>query len=150
MARRIFLPIILVLTVFPVTVFLCGASIWIYFDLPSLILVPVAPFFFMVLSSGWKGVSAAFIAPFRTEATRRDLSLSVSFFKNFGMAIWSFGALGSTSGLIAILAYLTDKTKIGPNAAVALITMLYAAIFNLVLVLPFLSSLRYKVAKMES
>ncbi len=150
MATRIWFPVILVLIVFSVTVVLCGASFIIYFDLPSLILVPIAPFLYMMLSYGWKGTRGAFTTPFKAVVTRQELGVSVSFFKSFGNAIWCFGALGSALGLIAVLAYLTDKTKVGPNAAVALITMLYAAIFNLVLVLPFLSSARHRLAGMDS
>jgi flagellar motor component MotA len=149
MAHRIWLPVALVVIVFASTVYLCGGSVWIYFDLPSLILVPIAPFLFVTLSFGWKSVGAAFRAPLRAGADKRELAASASFFKSLGAAIWAFGALGSTIGVIAILANLTDKSKVGPNAAVALITMLYSGIFNVVLVLPFLSATRRRVAGMD-
>ncbi len=149
MARLIWLPVLLVVIVFSVTVMACGASLWIYFDLPSLILVPIAPFLFMILSYGWKGTGQAFMAPFNAGATKRELGLAASFFKSFGHAIWCFGAMGSISGVIALLAYLTDKDKVGPNLAVALITMLYAAIFNAALTLPFLAHARRRLVDMD-
>ncbi|OHD15352.1 MAG: hypothetical protein A2Y38_08615 [Spirochaetes bacterium GWB1_59_5] len=149
MAKRIWLPSLLVVVVFSVTVIFCGANFFTFFDLPSLILVPIAPFLFMILSYGWKGTREAFTAPFKAGSTKRELGLSASFFKSFGNAIWCFGALGSTSGLITVLAYLTDKTKVGPNSAIALITMLYAAIFNAALTLPFLALARRKLADID-
>jgi hypothetical protein len=140
----------LVAIVFFATVFFCGANVFIYFDLPSLILVPIAPFLFMLLSYGWKGLAAAFRVPFLAASTKRELLASDSFFKSFSVAIWGFGLMGSTSGTIAILANLTDKTKVGPNAAVALITMLYAGIFNAALVLPFQAAARKRAMEMDS
>lgn len=149
MAKRIWLPILLVVIVFSATVFFCGASMMVYIDLPSFILVPIAPFFFMILSYGWRGTGEAFKAPFKASPTRRELELSASFFRTFGSATWCFGALGSTSGLIAVLAYLTDKSKVGPNTAIALITVLYSAIFNAALTLPFVSTARRRLADMD-
>ncbi len=149
MAKRIWLPLLLVVLVFSVTVVFCGANFATFFDLPSMILVPVAPLLFMILSYGWKDTRQAFRAPFMAGATKRDLRITASFFKSFGNAIWCFGALGSATGLITLLAYLTDKTKVGPNAAVALITMLYAALFNAALTLPFLANARRRLADLE-
>ncbi len=149
MARRIVLPIILVAVVFSATVIFCGATFYIYLDVPSMILVPVAPFLFMILSHGWQGTRAAFKAPVKAGATKRELQSSASFFTSFGNAIWCFGALGSTSGVIALLANITDRNMVGPNAAVALITMLYAAIFNVTLTLPFLSAARRRLAELD-
>lgn len=147
MAQRIWLPILLVALVFSVTVIFCGSNFLVYFDLPSLILVPIAPFLFMILSYGWKATGAAFKAPLQAGSTRRELEASVSFFKSLGAAIWCFGALGSTSGVIALLINLTDRNRVGPNAAVALITAMYAALFSATLVLPFLSAARRRLAE---
>lgn len=149
MSQRIWLPLILVVLVFTVTVVVCGANLAIYFDLPSLILVPIAPFLFMVLSHGWKATRSAFKAPLQTGSAKRELESSASFFKSFNAAIWCFGAIGSTSGIIALLANITDKYRIGPNIAVALITSLYAALFSTGLVLPFLSVARKRLAELE-
>jgi len=149
MATRIWLPLLLVLVVFSITVVFCGASFVTFFDLPSLILVPIAPFLFMILSYGWNDTREAFKAPFKSAATKRELGVSTSFFRSFGNAIWCFGALGSTSGLITVLAYLTDKTKVGPNSAIALITVLYAALFNAALTLPFQAAARKRLAELD-
>jgi flagellar motor component MotA len=149
MAHRIWLPLLLVVFVFTVTVVFCGASFLIYIDLPSLLLVPVAPFLFMILSHGWSATRSAFSVPLDAAATKRGLETSVSFWKSFGTAIWCFGAVGSTSGVIALLANITDRNKVGPNTAVALITAMYAALFSVGLVLPFLSASRKRLAELE-
>lgn len=148
MAQRIWLPMLLVALVFSVTVVSCGAGFTAYFDLPSLILVPVAPFLFMVLSHGWTATRSAFRAPLRAGSTRLELEASASFFRSLGTAVWCFGAMGSTLGLIALLVNITDRNRIGPNAAVALITALYATLFSAALVLPFLSLARKRLAEL--
>lgn len=150
MSRRVWLPLALVAMVFAATVYLCGASFWIYFDLPSLLLVPIAPAVFMLLAYGWPGAASAIRAPLKAGATRRELAMSAAFWKGFGQTAWGFGAMGSALGLIAVLANLTDRTKVGPNAAIALITMLYAALFNVGLVLPFQTAARKRAMEMDT
>ena len=41
------------------------------------------------------------------------------------------------SGVISILANLEDMASIGPNAALALLSLFYCGIINLVIILPF-------------
>ncbi len=147
MSQRVWLPLLIVVVVFLVTTMFCGVGLWAYFDLPSLILVPIAPFLFMTLSYGWSATLAAFRAPLKAESTRRELELSAVYFKTFGTAIWCFGVLGSLTGVIALLVNLTDKAKVGPNAAVALITALYAALFTVGITVPFLSAARKRLAE---
>ncbi|GAB1432167.1 hypothetical protein MASR2M29_07920 [Spirochaetota bacterium] len=118
-------------------------------DAASFVLVPVAPQVFMGLSAGWKGYGAAFRDAAAAGASKRELEQSVAFFRNLGLAMWSFGALGTMTGFVVVLADLTDRTKLGPNLAIALITMLYAALFNAVLVLPFLALARRRLAEAE-
>ncbi len=148
MSKRVWLPLLIVVVVFLVTVMFCGVGLWVYVDAPSLVLVPIAPFLFMTLSYGWSATRAAFRAPLKAESTRRELELSALYFKTFGTAIWCFGALGSLTGVIALLVSLTDKAKVGPNAAIALITSLYAALFTVGLTLPFLSAARKRLAEL--
>lgn len=149
MLKRIALPVLVVALVLVFTIVVCGATPWIFIDIPSFVLVPLAPLLFLGLSSGWKGFGAAFSSAVRPGASRRDLSSSVQFFKSLGAAIWSFGAMGTMTGFIVVLCNLADKAKLGPNLAVALITMFYAAVFNLLIVLPFLAAARKRLAETE-
>jgi chemotaxis protein MotA len=57
-----------------------------------------------------------------------------------------FGMLGTVLGLIAMMKNIQDKTRIGPNMAVALVTTFYGAIMANALLVPIMGSL---VAKDE-
>jgi chemotaxis protein MotA len=52
-----------------------------------------------------------------------------------------FGMLGTVLGLIAMMKNIQDKTRIGPNMAVALVTTFYGAIMCNALFLPMMGSL---------
>jgi chemotaxis protein MotA len=52
-----------------------------------------------------------------------------------GIGMWSalspgLGMLGTVMGLVAMLADMSDKSKIGPNMALALITTFYGSLFS--------------------
>ncbi len=52
------------------------------------------------------------------------------------------GMLGTVSGLIAMMKNLEDKSQIGPNMAVALITTFYGAIMANVILIPVMGKLK--------
>jgi len=52
------------------------------------------------------------------------------------------GMLGTVQGLIAMMKNLEDKSQIGPNMAVALITTFYGAIMANVILIPIVGKLR--------
>lgn len=149
MIKRIVLPMLVVALVAVFIQVLVRTNPWIFVDAASFVLVPMGPLVFMGLSAGWKGFASAFRAAMAAGATKRELSLSVRFFESLGLALWSFGAIGTASGFVVVLADLTDRSKLGPNLAIALITMLYAALFNAVLVLPFLALAKRRFAEAE-
>ncbi len=149
MTKRLVLPILVVIATYASLIGLMGASAWVHVDVPSFIVVPVIPLLYMGFLYGFPGLGAAFRAPGSSLATMQELRSSAAFFKDLGKAFWLFGLLGSATGLVEVLRNLTDRTKLGPNLAIAILTMLYAATFNLVLVLPFLSTARRRLADME-
>ncbi len=149
MVKRLVASILVVAATYAGIFALVGTSWWGYIDIPSFLLVPLAPAVFVTCLYGLRGMGAAFTAPFQAEASRIQLELSVAFFKDFSKVLWCFGALGTTFGFIAVLRNLTEPSKLGPNLAVAILTMMYAATFNLVLVVPPLASARRRIAGME-
>ncbi len=56
------------------------------------------------------------------------------------------GMLGTVSGLIAMMKNLEDKSQIGPNMAVALITTFYGAIMANVILIPMMGKLKIQDA----
>lgn len=149
MLKRIVLPMLVVALVLAFVVVLIGSPIRVFIDPPSFILVPLAPLAYMALSAGWKGLASAFRSACSAGATKRDLARSVRFFKNLSLAMWAFGALGTMTGFVVVLSLQSNRETMGQSLAMALLTMLYAALFNLFLALPFQALANRRLAEME-
>ena len=120
------------------TVLLSGGGTGIIFlDLPSFIIAVVVPFLFVNVLFGFKEMGEAFSTPFRKEADKEKLMQSLIFFKTYAKATWLAGLISVLIGLITMLCTLDDKASIGPNAALALESLLYCGIINLVIIVPF-------------
>lgn len=64
------------------------------------------------------------------------------------VALLLSGAVGSIMGVVAMLSQLSDPSLLGPNAAVALLMMLYAVIFVFIL-LPVQAKVKAVLATMD-
>jgi len=106
-------------------------------DLPSFLIVGIFPFLFVSTLYGFKDMAHAFSVPFKKENTQDDLAKAFIFFQKYGKTTWLMGLISVIIGIIGILANLEDAASIGPNAALAIVSLLYSALFNVLLVLPF-------------
>ena len=108
-----------------------------YVDMASLLVILIfgllVSLFFYGLTPGFLYFKAVFQIDPQPEITRQ----AVKYFKNMGAYTLAAGLFGFLTGMIAVLADISDTAKIGPNLAVALITMLYAVILNMVVFIPF-------------
>jgi len=147
--KRIVLPTLVVVFVIALTMVACAVTPWMYIDVASFVLVPIGPVLFMGLAFGWKAAGAAFSSAWTPGASRRQLESSARFFKGLRAAIWSFGGLGAMIGFIAVLSNLTDRARVGPNLAVALVSVLYAALFDLLVALPFMVASTKRLAEAD-
>jgi len=147
MIKRIVLPILVVIATYASLLVFIGSNAWVHIDAASFALVPILPLVYMAFVYGPSGMLAAFKSPGSAAATDRELRIAVAFFTDLGRAFWLFGILASATGFVEVLRNLTDRNRLGPNLAVAILTILYAATFNLVLVLPFIASARRRLAE---
>jgi len=108
-----------------------------FLDLPSFIIVGVVPFLFVSVLFGFKEMSAAFSAPLQKEAEKGKLERSLAFFKTYAKATWLTGLVSVLIGIITMLVTLEDKASIGPMVALALLSLFYCGIINLVIIVPF-------------
>jgi flagellar motor component MotA len=113
-----------------------GAPLW-YLDIPSLLIVGVFPFLFVSVLFGFKEMVSAFSAALEKGAGKEKLIRALNFFKIYGKTTWIAGFIAVIIGLVAILANLDDKTALGPNLALVLISMMYGGIINIAIVMPF-------------
>jgi len=128
-------------------IILTGASVLVLADLPSFILVVILPFLLVSILYGFKDMAYAFATPFKKESNQDNVAKAVIFFQKYGKAVLLTGIIGVIIGIITMLATLDDKSGIGPAVALALISLLYSALINVLIVIPFLLLLKKKLAK---
>jgi flagellar motor component MotA len=109
----------------------------IFLDLPSFIIAGVVPFLFVSVLFGFKKMGEAFSTPFKKETDKDKLMQSLIFFKTYTKATWLAGLISVIIGIITMLSYLDDMYKIGPMLALALESLLYCGIINMVIIVPF-------------
>jgi len=114
-----------------------GISVIVLVDIPSFILVGILPFLFIGILYGFKETAHAFSMPFKKGNTKDDLTKAFVFFQNYGKTIWLTCLVSVIIAVISLLVNLEDKSTLGPNAAVILLSLLYSAFINVLVVIPF-------------
>jgi len=126
---------------------LAGATVFAFTDLPSFILVVILPFLFVSILYGFKDMAHAFATPFKKESNQDNVAKAVVFFQKYGKTVLLTGIIGVIIGIITMLATLDDVNQVGPAVALALISLLYSAVINVLIVIPFLLLLKKKINK---
>jgi flagellar motor component MotA len=106
-------------------------------DVPSFIIVGIFPFLFVSILFGFREMIFAFSVPLKKDTEKDALIKALNFFKIYGKITWIAGFIAVLIGYIATLVALEDKTALGPNLAVGLISMLYSGIINVIIIIPF-------------
>jgi len=118
-------------------VFVSGGSLLSILDLPSFLFTGVVPFLFVSVLFGFKNMASAFAVSVRKEAESGKAENAVKFFKTYGKITWIAGGIAVFIGTVLILWNLGDPSAIGPNLALALISLLYSGIINAAVIIPF-------------
>jgi flagellar motor component MotA len=144
---RYLVSLIVLLTGVVLTIFTSGGALWPYIDIPSLIIVGIFPFLFVSIVFGFKRMKSAFSAALKNESEKNKLIEALVFFNAYSKTIWVSGFIAVLIGVIAMLVWLEDKTKFGPNLAVALISLLYCGIISIAIIIPFTIGIKKQLKK---
>jgi flagellar motor component MotA len=118
------------------TVFMSGGSLSAYLDIPSILIMVIFPFVYQCLLFGVSTVKIAFTAAFRKDAAMEQLTKAQLFFKSYSKVIWITALVVVFKGTVAILIFLEDRAALGPNFALAFLSILYGGLIHLVIILP--------------
>ncbi|MFW5686505.1 MAG: hypothetical protein ACOC0O_07625 [Spirochaetota bacterium] len=143
--------VVVVVALFVIAVVSGGSRITHFISIASLVLVTV-PAAVMALSASSLGeMGRAFKAAFAgTSPSRAELLKAQSFFEAVGRMVIASGIVGFVTGAVVLLANLGgDPTIIGAGTAVALLTVLYAAILDILVPVPFRLAIRRKLAELD-
>jgi flagellar motor component MotA len=118
------------------TIFMSGGTPHGYLEIPSILIMVFFPFVYQCLLFGVSTAKNAFTAGFKKDADMEQLTKAQLFFKNYSKVIWITALVVVFIGTVAILKYLEDRTMLGPNFALAFLSILYGGIIHLVIIIP--------------
>jgi len=130
-------------------IILSGGSLLTYIDLPSLILVLALPI--CMLRFGWSftEMKNIFSSIFSSKPEKKILANAACFFNTMSKYFIFSGIVGVFIGLIAIMKNLEDPKMLGPNLAVAMITILYGSFFSLTVAIPLAAMSKKQLNELE-
>ncbi|MBU0550484.1 MotA/TolQ/ExbB proton channel family protein [Myxococcota bacterium] len=121
---------------FPIAALFSG-DLAIFIDLPSILLVTLAPPLIVIGHHGMRG----FIRALQVGAGAKPEEESPRVLQSLRDLSCAAGAIGFLIGLVQLLANLDDPTRVGPALAVAMLTVLYGLALAELLYAPILRRL---------
>ena len=119
------------------TIITSGGMVVFYGNILSFLTVGIFPLLFLGILFGFKEIGFSFSAALRKDIEKDKLIKAFDFFKIYGKTIWIVGFIVGLIVAITMLVALEDKSGLGPNLSMILITLLYSGIVNIVIVIPF-------------
>jgi flagellar motor component MotA len=138
----------LAMAVMTAGVYLSGGNIWIYFDLPSILLVPIATIAVLRTSWSFGAMGRAFCAAFSDAASKEDMRAADAFFVAAGRIVVLAAGGGVLIGVINMMVNLENPKMLGPNLALALVGALYAIVSRMFVFEPMRVNVARKMANM--
>ena len=140
--------VILVLAIFAGAIVTAGGVFGMFISIPSLVVVLLTSFVLSLASSKPAQLGRHFSIGFRSgPQDAADLKKALAYFDALGRYLLVSGLIGTTIGAISILGALNEVETIGRGTALALTTIFYGAILWMLVVVPFRTGLRNKLAE---
>jgi flagellar motor component MotA len=136
MKRNYFLSILALAFCFAGTVYFSGGRLINYLDIPSMVIMVIFPFVYQCLVFGISAAGRAFAAAFRENVTEKELLDARLFYKSYGKIVRLSAFVTVLTGTVAILINLEDRQLLGPNFALALISLLYGGMLHIAIIIP--------------
>ncbi|MDR1248032.1 MAG: hypothetical protein LBK63_01905 [Treponema sp.] len=124
-----------------------GKRIAALFDLPSLIITVIFPIVFVTFLKGFSGLREAFAIQINKDATEKMLLKAKLFFKLYRNTTWLSCVAAIVIGAVNYCANAEGIQDLGPNLALALISILYSALVTIVIIAPFTTYVNEKIGE---
>ncbi len=116
-----------------------------YLDAASGVMMLGLPLVMLATSWSPREMARAFRSAASREASEAELEDAEHFFKTAGRYVLAAALFSILIGVVAMLMFLEDRSRLGPNLAIALLSALYGAFLELAVCLPFESSARRRL-----
>jgi flagellar motor component MotA len=129
--------LVLSLTSIAALIFFTGASYLFYIDIASLLVILIFLCILTIFQTGVKRTLDYYKCVFDPRADKALVTEAAGYFSSLSLYTLAVGSVVFFTGLIAVLGNLEDTSSVGPNLALALITLLYAGLLCVLIFLPF-------------
>jgi flagellar motor component MotA len=150
MLLNYFIALLVLASSFAGTVFMSGGSLYGYLDIPSILIMVIFPFVYQCLLFGVSTVKLAFTAGFKKDTGIEQVTKAQFFFKSYSKVIWITAFVVALTGIVAMLKWLEDPAMLGPNMALALLSLLYGGLIHLVIIMPNSIFLKKRLIELNS
>jgi hypothetical protein len=134
---RYLLSLLVFLAGIVLTIITSGGMVVFYGNILSFLIVGIFPLIFVGILFGFKEIGLSFSVALKKDIEKDKLIKALDFFKIYGKTIWIVGFTAILIVAITMVVALEDKSGLGPNLSMILITFLYSGIINLVIIIPF-------------
>ena len=122
------------------------SAVNIYVDFLSLILILLCSIFLLLANYSLGEIRMYFSLGFRkADADKTDITNGILFFTSLQKYLILSGLMGTFIGIIAVLANLNNPEVTGSGLALSLMTVLYAIILSMGIVVPFRTGLQKRL-----
>ncbi|OHE75455.1 MAG: hypothetical protein A2413_13660 [Treponema sp. RIFOXYC1_FULL_61_9] len=148
--KRILMPMLVVAAAVAGLILIWNASLFLFLDFYAFMLVPVLGTLYAVSAHGVRPAVASFSAALRPDAGEADLRDADVFLGLLGSSYAGFSVLGSIISLIDMFKNLADRTQLGPRLALVFISMEYAALLYLLIIIPYRNAIKKRLAALQT
>jgi hypothetical protein len=135
---------------FVLNVLFSGGRIIDIWDVPSVVIMVVFPLLYQWALFGSSGFRKAFTAGFKKAPPVADVKTAQLFFRSYEKIIW-FSALSSfVISITTMLIDLEDRSGLGVHLAIMLISLIYAVILEVLVIVPFLVILKRRTIELNA
>lgn len=130
-------------------IFFTGSNILLFLHYLSALLVLLPSAFLALSSYSFNEIGRAFRSAFaNNQTTPVDLQNALLFFTSLCSYVLLSAGIATLIGFIAILGHIGDKSMIGTGVAMSLLSILYALVLLLVIILPFKTGIKKKLIEL--
>ena len=127
-----------------------GFSFLVFFDLASVLIMIIFPSAFMLVLNGWKNIRSAFYIFCKKNTDKKELLNAKIIFENYSKILFSMAFIGFIITFVSMMYNLEVKEELGPRLATASISLLYAGIINMVIIIPYKIIINRKIEEIEN
>lgn len=149
MKIRFFVMLILIIGLIWANIFASGGTVFNFVNAPTIIFLIAGSFILMIFSYSPKEIISQFKIVFNMDGSLDELKVAEVFFSMLRKFVYLLSFIGFAIGIIAMLVNIDISSKMGLGFSLSFLSIFIGMIFDLLIVLPCLSSIKKQIATLD-